>query len=94
LTAQKSQYLHGVEQSAPAIREYPQNQAASRPEVNANPPNANTAYIAITALIVLASVCILLLTNNRPDLWPTVAMIGSLCGFGAIMSFFVTRPKT
>jgi len=27
-------------------------------------------------------------SNNRADLWPTVAMIGSLCGFGAIMSFF------
>jgi hypothetical protein len=34
-----------------------------------------------------------LLTNNRADLWPTVAMIGSLCGFGAVMSFFVTKPR-
>jgi hypothetical protein len=79
-----------VEQSATSLREYPQNETSSWSE---DRPNANTAYIAITALIVLASVCILLLTNNRPDLWPTVAMIGSLCGFGAIMSFFVTRPK-
>jgi 1,4-dihydroxy-2-naphthoate octaprenyltransferase len=76
----------GVEQSAPSIRDFPENEIVNR-------PNANTAYIAITALIVIASVCILLLTNNRADLWPTVAMIGSLCGFGAIMSFFVTRPK-
>jgi hypothetical protein len=75
-----------VENSASSVREYQDTEAVSR-------PNANTAYIAITALIVLASVCILLLTNNRADLWPTVAMIGSLCGFGAIMSFFVTRPK-
>jgi 1,4-dihydroxy-2-naphthoate octaprenyltransferase len=75
-----------VEQSAPSIRDFPENEIVNR-------PNANTAYIAITALIVIASVCILLLTNNRADLWPTVAMIGSLCGFGAIMSFFVTRPK-
>jgi 1,4-dihydroxy-2-naphthoate octaprenyltransferase len=75
-----------VEQSAPSIRHFPESEAANR-------PNANTAYIAITALVVIASVCILLLTNNRADLWPTVAMIGSLCGFGAIMSFFVTRPK-
>jgi 1,4-dihydroxy-2-naphthoate octaprenyltransferase len=76
----------GVEQSAPSIRDFPESETANR-------PNANTAYIAIAALVVLASVCILLLTNNRADLWPTVAMIGSLCGFGAIMSFFVTRPK-
>jgi hypothetical protein len=82
-----------VEQSATSLREYPQNETPSRSEPAVNRPNANTAYIAITALIVLASVCILLLTNNRPDLWPTVAMIGSLCGFGAIMSFFVTRPR-
>ncbi|HEY5769127.1 MAG TPA: hypothetical protein VIS71_04705 [Terrimicrobium sp.] len=75
-----------VEQSAPSIRHFPESETANR-------PNANTAYIAITALVVIASVCILLLTNNRADLWPTVAMIGSLCGFGAIMSFFVTRPK-
>jgi 1,4-dihydroxy-2-naphthoate octaprenyltransferase len=65
---------------------YPENEVVSR-------PNANTAYIVITALVVLASVCILLLTNNRADLWPTVAMIGSLCGFGAIMSFFVNQAK-
>jgi 1,4-dihydroxy-2-naphthoate octaprenyltransferase len=76
-----------VEGSVPSIREYQDKEAADR-------PNANTAYIAITTLIVLASVCILLLTNNRADLWPTVAMIGSLCGFGAIMSFFVTRPRS
>jgi 1,4-dihydroxy-2-naphthoate octaprenyltransferase len=76
----------GVEQSAPSIRDFPENETVNR-------PNANTAYIAITALVVLASVCILLLTNSRADLWPTVAMIGSLCGFGAIMSFFVTRPR-
>jgi 1,4-dihydroxy-2-naphthoate octaprenyltransferase len=75
-----------VEQSVSPAREYQDKEAFDR-------PNANTAYIAITTLIVLASVCILLLTNNRADLWPTVAMIGSLCGFGAIMSFFVTRPK-
>jgi 1,4-dihydroxy-2-naphthoate octaprenyltransferase len=75
-----------VEQSAPSIRDIPENETVNR-------PNANTAYIAITALVVIASVCILLLTSNRADLWPTVAMIGSLCGFGAIMSFFVTRPK-
>lgn len=56
-------------------------------------PNANMAYIAITALVAIACVCVLLLTNNRSDLWPSVAMIGSLCGFGAIMSFFVTRAK-
>lgn len=56
-------------------------------------PNANTAYIAITALVVVASVCALLLTSNRADLWPTVAMIGSLCGFGAVMSFFVMKGK-
>jgi hypothetical protein len=82
-----------VEQSASSIREYPVNEGLNRPEASVNRPNANTAYITITALIVLASVCILLLTNNRTDLWPTVAMVGSLCGFGAIMSFFVTRPK-
>ena len=75
-----------VEQSASPVRAYQDNEAVNR-------PNANTAYIAITALIVFASVCILLITKSRPDLWPTVAMIGSLCGFGAIMSFFVTRPK-
>ena len=74
-------------QSLPSVRAYPENETANR-------PNANTAYIAITALVVLASVCILLLTNNRADLWPTVAMIGSLCGFGAMMSFFVTRPRS
>jgi 1,4-dihydroxy-2-naphthoate octaprenyltransferase len=74
-------------QSLPSVRDYPENEISSR-------PNANTAYIAITALVVLASVFILLLTNNRADLWPTVAMIGSLCGFGAIMSFFVTKPKS
>jgi 1,4-dihydroxy-2-naphthoate octaprenyltransferase len=86
LTSSKSGYLHCVEtQSASSIREYPENEAVTR-------PNANTAYIAITALVILASICILLLTNNRADLWPTVAMIGSLCGFGAIVSFFVTRP--
>ena len=80
--------MFGVEtQSLPSVRHYPENEAINR-------PNANTAYIAITALVVLASVFILLLTNNRPDLWPTVAMIGSLCGFGAIMSFFVTRPRS
>jgi 1,4-dihydroxy-2-naphthoate octaprenyltransferase len=73
-------------QSAPSVREYSENETVNR-------PNANTAYIAITALVVLASVCILLLTNNRADLWPTVAMVGALCGFGAIMSFFVTRPR-
>jgi 1,4-dihydroxy-2-naphthoate octaprenyltransferase len=73
-------------QSLPSVRAYPENEVASR-------PNANTAYIVITALVVLASVCILLLTNNRADLWPTVAMIGSLCGFGAVISFFVTRPR-
>jgi 1,4-dihydroxy-2-naphthoate octaprenyltransferase len=73
-------------QSLPSVRAYPENEVVSR-------PNANTAYIVITALVVLASVCILLLTNNRADLWPTVAMIGSLCGFGAVISFFVTRPK-
>lgn len=56
-------------------------------------PNANTAYIAITALVSLSSVCIILLTNNRPDLWPTVAMIGSLCGFGGLISYFVTRGR-
>jgi len=56
-------------------------------------PNANTAYIAITALVSLSSVCILLLTSNRPDLWPTVAMIGALCGFGGLISYFVTRGK-
>jgi 1,4-dihydroxy-2-naphthoate octaprenyltransferase len=72
-------------QSLPSVRAYPENEVS--------PPNANTAYIVITALVVLASVCILLLTNNRADLWPTVAMIGSLCGFGAIMSFFVTKPR-
>ena len=76
----------GVEQSAPSIRDFPENEIVNR-------PNANTAYIAIAALVVIASVCILVLTNSRADLWPTVAMIGSLCGFGAIMSFFVTRPK-
>jgi 1,4-dihydroxy-2-naphthoate octaprenyltransferase len=75
-----------VEQSASPGRVHQENETINR-------PNANTAYIAITALIVFASVCILLITKNRPDLWPTVAMIGSLCGFGAIMSFFVTRPK-
>jgi hypothetical protein len=73
-------------QSLPSVRAYPENEVVSR-------PNANTAYIVITALVVLASVCILLLTNNRADLWPTVAMIGSLCGFGAVISFFVTRPR-
>lgn len=79
--------MFGVEtQSLSSVRHYPENETANR-------PNANTAYIAITALVVLASVFILLLTNSRADLWPTVAMIGSLCGFGAIMSFFVTRPR-
>jgi hypothetical protein len=73
-------------QSLPSVRAYPENEVVSR-------PTANTAYIVITSLVVLASVCILLLTNNRADLWPTVAMIGSLCGFGAVMSFFVTRPR-
>jgi 1,4-dihydroxy-2-naphthoate octaprenyltransferase len=73
-------------QLLPSVRAYPENEVVSR-------PNANTAYIVITALVVLASVCILLLTNNRADLWPTVAMIGSLCGFGAVISFFVTRPR-
>jgi len=73
-------------QSLPSVRLYPENEVVSR-------PNANTAYIAITALVVLASVCILLLTNNRADLWPTVAMVGALCSFGAIMSFFVTKPR-
>lgn len=75
-----------MEQTVSPVRAYQDNETSNR-------PNANTAYIAITALIVFASVCILLITKNRPDLWPTVAMIGSLCGFGAIMSFFVTRPK-
>lgn len=70
-----------------SVRDYTDNETSAR-------PNANTAYIAITALVVLASVCILLLTSSRPDLWPTVAMIGSLCGFGALMSFFVTRTKS
>lgn len=80
--------MFGVEtQSLPSVSHYPENETANR-------PNANTAYIAITALVVLASVFILLLTNSRADLWPTVAMIGALCGFGAIMSFFVTRPRT
>jgi 1,4-dihydroxy-2-naphthoate octaprenyltransferase len=73
-------------QSASSVREYPETEAVAR-------PNANTAYIAITALVILASICILLLTNSRADLWPTVAMIGSVCGFGAIVSFFVTRPS-
>jgi 1,4-dihydroxy-2-naphthoate octaprenyltransferase len=85
LTSPKSGYLDYVEtQSASSIREYPENEAVTR-------PNANTAYIAIAALVILASICILLLTSNRADLWPTVAMIGSICGFGAIVSFFVTR---
>jgi hypothetical protein len=75
-----------VEQSGSSVREDQNREALNR-------PTANTAYIVITALIVFASVCVLLLTKGRPDLWPTVAMIGSLCGFGAIMSFFVTRPK-
>jgi hypothetical protein len=56
-------------------------------------PNANAALIAISALVMLACVCVLLLTSHRSDLWPTVAMIGSLCGFGALLSFFVTRVK-
>lgn len=67
--------------------------AGSEAEVSAR-PNANSAYIAITALVALSSVCILLLTSNRPDLWPTVAMVGALCCFGAVMSFFVTRSKS
>jgi len=69
-----------------SVNEYSDNEIPAR-------PNANTAYIAITALVALSSVCILLLTSSRPDLWPTVAMIGLLCGFGALMSFFVTRSK-
>ena len=72
--------------SSPALREYPDKAEASR-------PNANAAFIAIAAMAILASVCILLLTSNRADLWPTVAMIGSLCGFGTVMSFFVTRTR-
>jgi hypothetical protein len=72
---------------SPSVREYPDNEISTR-------PNANTAYIAITALVMLASGCVLLLTSNRADLWPTVAMIGSLCGFGALMSFFVTRASS
>ena len=87
MTLSKTGYLHSVEtQSASSVHDVPVNEASDR-------PNANTAYIAITALVVLSSVCILLITNGRSDLWPTVAMIGSLCGFGAMMSFFVTRPK-
>lgn len=62
-------------------------------EESSTRPNANMAYIAITALVVIACVCVLLLTSNRSDLWPSVAMIGSLCCFGAVMSFFVTRAK-
>lgn len=74
--------------SASSVREYTGSEADSVAR-----PNANTAYIAITALVSLSSICILLLTNNRPDLWPTVAMIGSLCGFGGLISYFVTRGK-
>ena len=73
--------------SATSAREYSSQDEVSR-------PNAYTAYIAITALVALSSVCILLLTSSRADLWPTVAMIGSLCGFGGLMSFFVTRAKS
>lgn len=75
--------------SASSVQEYSDHDTASSVR-----PNANTAYIAITALVSLSSVCILLLTNNRPDLWPTVAMIGSLCGFGGLISYFVTRGKS
>jgi len=76
--------------SAPSsVHEYPVRETPAQTTT----PNANTAYIAITALVVIGSVCILLMTGTRPDLWPTVAMIGSICIFGALMSFFVTRTK-
>lgn len=75
--------------SAPSsVHEYPVRETPAQTN-----PNANTAYIAITALVAIASVCILLMTSNRPDLWPTVAMVGALCVFGALMSYFVTRGK-
>lgn len=73
--------------SATSARDYTSQEEISR-------PNAYTAYIAITALVALSSVCILLLTSGRADLWPTVAMIGTLCGFGALMSFFVMRANS